>query len=330
MIRITPGMFSDQLLGQLQTLQNQLNRYEVNIASGKRIHVPSDDPAGYRTTLELHSNQRYTQQLRNTSYDVITKANANYSAEEDLQTVVSRASEIVIKANGTNSATDNEVIASEINNLLERAISIANRTEGGQFMFGGTCPTPSDTDPGGVPVGAPAHPFVPFYATRDATSNEITAITFRGNEVQQQVEIEKNSTVASNVLGQSSSGAARGLFVNTAAVPGGPNNIFQTLIDIRDDLRAGTLDSAASVTTLRGVEDNVATILGQTSANLNRFEATVDTHTRSLQSDETTLSQVSDTDLNDAIVSLTRVQSALEAALQTGSQVLNLSLLNYL
>lgn len=323
--RVTGNVFMDRLVDQMQMLQQRQNTYQIALATGKRIHVPSDDPAGYRRSLELQSDQRLEQQWRNNTSQVKSRTESYFAAATELQGIVSRAAELTVRADGTLSQNDRDVVATEVNSLLERAVSLGNRQMDGQFLFGGTSLQPTDND------GAVA--YVPFRVTRKANGeiDELAPIPveYRGNYITQKTEIETGSTVDSSIIGRrNAAGQSRALFMDNqlpTAV-----NVFQSLINLRTNLRNNTVNYTTTITDLRNNEDNIAVIIGTTSANLARFDATAETHTKKLQADEVTLSQVADTDVVDAAVSLKRTQNAFEAALQTGAQILNLSILNYL
>ncbi|MDD2708743.1 MAG: hypothetical protein PHV34_12215 [Verrucomicrobiae bacterium] len=323
MFRTTSNTYISGFNNQLQVLQSRISKYQNDISTGKKIHNASDDPSGYSQVLGLQSDQRAVQQLRRNANAAETRINSTYSAAADLQTVVSRASELAIQANGTLSDSDREVIATEIDNLLEQALTIGNRREDSTFLFGGTSLLSSDTDP------VTGSAYVPFSATRDATTGEITAVAYRGNYTTQKIEVSTSTVMDASVLGaRNAAGQGRALFVDNQLST--PVDVFQTLIDMRDNLRNNTYDSTTTVAELNNVEDNVAVVIGMTSANLSRLETVTTAHTRKLTSDETTLSQIADSDLASAALSLTQAQTTYEAALSVGGQILNVSLLNYL
>jgi flagellar hook-associated protein 3 FlgL len=327
--RVTGNVFADRLIDQMQMLQQRENGYQLDLATGKRIHKPADDPAGYRQTLELQSDQRRVQQYRSTTNGAITQTQATYSAATELQTIVSRASELAIRAsNGALAQSDRNVVASEIDSLLERAVTLGNRQQSNQFLFGGNGLQPTDV------VGG--NSYVPFAVTRNA-AGRITAVTWSAANavVPRKVEVDVGSTVECGVLGgRAAAGAStsRALFIDRqiTTVPAGGVDVFATLVKLRDDLTNNTYNPTTTMTDLHNIEDNVAVVVGATAASLSQYQAKVNTHTQKLQSDENTLSQVSDTEMTDTVVSLTQTQNAFQAALQTGAKVLNISLLDYL
>jgi flagellar hook-associated protein 3 FlgL len=81
---------------------------------------------------------------------------------------------------------------------------------------------------------------------------------------------------------------------------------------------------------LISMEDNLINKMGELSAKMVRMEtARVHDEDYLLQLDQQ-ISRDLDVDLSEAIMRLTRVSTAYQAAMQVGAQLLNTSLLNYL
>ena len=291
------------------------------IASGRRIQTPADDPADFRRSIEIQTSQRAAQQFKDSIRQLKTRADGNFETATQLQTLVGRSSEIAIRASRAYNQSELNIMAGEVNNLLEQAVAYGNRQQGGQFLFGGTSLQPGDLDG--------AAPYVPFRVTRVA--GQITLVDYRGNEVVSQVNIDPVSTFPANVVGQStvSPGNPRGLFIDGAVGPG-QVNVFTALINLRNRLQAGAPDPITSMNELRPVENNVANVIGFVAANMGRLQLTDETHTRSLITDEETLGKITNADLAETIASLRQTQIAFEGALQSGARILSQTLLNFL
>jgi len=318
-MRVTSNLFPNSLASQLQTLQSQIADDQNAISTGKKLTLPSDNPTDYRRALELRNSQLQTHSFLQVTQIVQEHTQASYTAASQLQTLVSRASEIATRASSVLSSSDMAAMAVEVNNLLEQSVADGNtKDSNGQFLFGGNYLQASDTDP------ATAAAYVPFSVTRNA-SNQITAVTYRGNTNVTQLAVQDGSKMDLNQIGSSATGTPRGLFVNNT------DNVFTQLITLRDSLTAGNAPAAlATLTGLNGVENNVATVIGATSANLDRLNITTQSLQTKLQSDEGVLSQLSDADYASTVLALNQKQNSFQAALQSGAKILNLSLMNYL
>ena len=118
---------------------------------------------------------------------------------------------------------------------------------------------------------------------------------------------------------------------NTAAL----GSVVNSLINLRDslDLEAPSefVESIRqSENSLINDEDDVLSKIGELSSMLVKLNSIKDyDEDYHLQLDQR-LSKDLDIDLSDAIMELTRVSTAYQAAMQVGAQLLNTSLLNYL
>ena len=111
--------------------------------------------------------------------------------------------------------------------------------------------------------------------------------------------------------------------------------VVKSLIDLRDGLmNSNSMNFADEVHTaeleLISSEDEIVNKMGELSASLVRID-TVNSHDEeySLSIDKQ-ISNDLEVDLSEAIMRLSRVSMAYQAAMQVGSQMLNNSLLNYL
>ncbi len=136
--RIATGGHLDLLQAGLRRIQERLVRRELEISTGNRVHKPSDDPLaavralGYRTGIE-----RADQYLRNISLG-LGELDAVDGALGALATIAARAKEILLSQVGDTATPQTRAnSAIEVQNLLEEAVSIANRRFGNRHLFGG-------------------------------------------------------------------------------------------------------------------------------------------------------------------------------------------------
>jgi flagellar hook-associated protein 3 FlgL len=308
-------MFADGFVIETQKLQKKQIDAQKAIASGQRMQSFSDDPAAFRQTLEIQAAQRTRLQYQDNIRDVTSRIEINHNTAINFHEMVTRASELLVRINGSYTQTELNAVANELDGILRQAINLGNSQQDGQFLFGGTYLQPSDTDP--VLGGA----YQPYRTTN--VGPLIASVTYRGNESLNTVAIDANSTIANNVVGTTAT--TGGLFSANGL------DIFQLLIVDRDELLAGNrANIAGNIANLRSVEDNVANIIGTTATNLSRLKITAETLSDRQLTDENAVSRLMDTDMVKEATNLQRSLSAYEAALQTGARVLNTTLLDYL
>ncbi len=119
--------------------QEGLSRTQVQIASGKRIQTPSDDPSGAVKVIDIEEQIAITgQYLRNDSF-----ARAELFLEEGTMAgsvnVLQRVRELMIQANNdTQSESTRGIIATEVRARLDELLALANtRNAGGGYLFAG-------------------------------------------------------------------------------------------------------------------------------------------------------------------------------------------------
>lgn len=123
----------------MQQLQVALDRTQQQIATGRRLLTPSDDPIASGRALELkESLARITQFDRNS-----TIARNRLSHEEaslkDVNNVLQRVRELAIQANnGSQSNESRSQIAVEMRRHLDALTQLANQRDGsGRYLFAG-------------------------------------------------------------------------------------------------------------------------------------------------------------------------------------------------
>lgn len=138
-IRITQGMMYARALGDVQSGLYRYSQLQQEVASGRRINRPSDDPAAALRILPLRGDIRNLNQLGDNVSLARETLNTSSASLEDASSVMQRVRELTTQAaNGTLSGSDRESIAAEVDQLLSQILGIANSKRGDRYLFGGT------------------------------------------------------------------------------------------------------------------------------------------------------------------------------------------------
>ena len=97
-MRITQAMMSDRFLRNLQRNQRRLTQYQTELASGKRLHRPSDDPAATARALELRGMCSANLQYQANAEDGRNWLMHTERALQDTVEVLSEVRTIVVQA----------------------------------------------------------------------------------------------------------------------------------------------------------------------------------------------------------------------------------------
>ena len=297
-MRIPNYSQSESLVTRLQQLLSKQTALQSQVSTGQRITKASDDPDAMSRVLQFQADKQQVQQWSQNGDRALTVSQATYSGVKSLKSISDRAGEIAVLGVGINGADSYNAYVSEVNSLLEQAVQVTDSQFAGNHLFGGT-----KTDA------------TPFNVTRDP-AGKITGVTYTGAASAAQVRVSDNATIPPQTDGATNQ--KLGDFINN-------------MVALRDALQAqsGTAVQAAQPGLHTSETDLIGT-LGDIGATQTRLES-VQTMNQSRFTDlEALTSTDTDADIAQTIVRLTQTQATYEAALKSGAQLLQHSLLDYL
>lgn len=296
-MRIASNTLSDSMIRQIQQLTSDQAKLQMQVSTGRRITQPEDDPAAIGRVLNLQSEQRAIAQYGNNAQRAMTLAQASYSGLQALKKVSDRASELATLATGALSPDAMRAYATEVDQLLEQALQLANSRQGGDYIYGGTR------------VDVP-----PFEATRE--DGKIDSIVYVGNADRASIPLSEATEIAPATTGETNAGIAA--FLNN-------------LKELRDALQNGNLDQISEIQQgLETAEDAIISAMADNGGIQARIEAAQSQQQDRVTSIETLISNESSVDLPTTIVKLSQTQTAYQAALASAAKIMNLSLLDYI
>jgi flagellar hook-associated protein 3 FlgL len=312
-MRIAGTSYTDSLVSQLNFLTSQQYQLQSQVSTGQRIQKPEDDPAGMAQALGLQTDSAAATQYAQNISTLQTGATTAYSAMQQIKTISDRAGEIATLADGTKTTAELQAYATEVNQLIQQAVQLANGKNGDHYVFSGT---KSDTPP--------------FSATTDASGN-VAAVTYQGNTSVSQTEIAQGTTLAIDTPGANTTGSGpRGLLADSRYGA----DFFNHLISLQKDLASGNTANISKVDqpALTKDEDNLIYQISNNGVLQSRLDSAA-TSTSNLQSSlQQSLTKVAGVDMTKAITELSQAQSTYQAALSSSSVLLQLqqSVLVYL
>ena len=293
--RITPQMTAEQALADITQTQNRLAVTQQQLASGKRINQPSDDPYGASVAVRLNGELAGLTSYQSTIADGQSWSQTSDSALQSITDAVQRVRELVVQAsNGTNSTADLTSIAAEVNQLKASIKQDANTQYDGQYVFSGTATT------------------TPPYAS--------ASDTFQGNAASLSRAIAPGVSVPisadlGSVLGSG----------------GGDGKLLDTLTTIGNDLASGNTSGLS--TDLSGIDSSLNGLNGVSAAvgsTVDRLQL-ASTRISSLQTtDQANLSSVQDADMAATMTAFSSEQAAFTAALKASANIVQSSLMDFL
>lgn len=298
-MRIASNTVSSSMIRQIQQLTVDQAKLQTQVSSGRRITNPEDDPAAVGRVLNLKSEQRQLAQYVNNVSRAQTLATASYSGLQGLKKVSDRAGELATLGTSAIGSDAMSSYATEVDQLIEQAVELANSKLGGDYLYSGTA-----VDTAAVSV------------TRDPTTNQITGVTYAGNTDQASIPLSETASVNASTSGATNQGLAT--FINN-------------LVTLRDALKGGDTSAvSASQTGLTASEDLIIGAMGDNAGMQTRISAVKSQQTDRTTNIESLVSAEADVDLPTTVVKLSQTQTAYQAALASAAKIMNLSILDYL
>ncbi|MCU7835539.1 MAG: flagellar hook-associated protein FlgL [gamma proteobacterium symbiont of Taylorina sp.] len=342
-MRIATTTAYTQSVSAMNAQNYQLNKTMLQLSTGKRIIVPSDDPAASARVLGLNQAIERTDQFQNNISALKSDLQIEETALNSIVNTLQRVRELAIQGNNdTYDANQRKDIAQEIKQSLEAITSFANMANGGgDFLFGGF----NNRDVPFEMVIIPAVPPVPAHE----------AIAYKGDQGQQFLQIGPTRQIASGDNGydlfMNIKGSDNGSPPPPAVDPsyGIPMSVFAIVKELEFALEtnegiqghipenaipSGTEDFHQTVSRSIGNIDKALSHIVDAQASIGaRLNAT--DNQESLNEDyliqlNSTLSTTQDLDYAEAISRLELEQVGLQAAQQSFTRIQSLSLFNYL
>jgi len=296
-MQVTSNIVPD-ILAAINQSQQALNTATEQLATGKSVSVPSDNPTAsaqmVENMIETGDVDQYTQNVSSVLSTVQTASSILSSVSTSLTQAVSLGTE---GANGTNSTANLQALATQVQSILTSVVSQANTSFGGSYLFGGTANT--------------APPY-----TADASSP--TGYTYTGNDGVNSVEIGDNKTIQANVPGSQ-------IFSNSST------SVIGALSSLVSALQSGNSSdistATTAVTSAASLVNQQQAVYGNTESQLNAQDTSLQQDTVTLASQATNLIGISTA---TAATNLTQAETDNSAALAAAAKVMPDTLLNYL
>src|SRR5271165_5367655 len=294
-MRVNPNMAPDVLAAIAQAQEAQAVALQ-QIATGRRVNLPSDDPGAAAALVQNHNRSDVVDQYTQNGNTVLQMLQTADSVLSSVVSEVSQAISVGVQgANGTLSDSNRETLADQVSGTLDSVVSQANMAYRGIHLFAGTATTT-----------------VPF--TPDTSSP--SGYQYNGNV--NSAAIGDGFAVPVNVPGDQ-------LFQHTGA------DVLGSLQQLVTALRGGDASVIGSATNqLRQAFDYLTqqrAFYGNVASQINSQESFLQSETTNIKSEENSFVGV---DMATAATNLSQAQTATQATLAAAARVLPQSLLDYL
>jgi len=170
-VRITSSVLYQRALYNITGAYSRFARAQSQISTGRRITMPSEDPAAASRVLALKNAILRSAESRESVASARFSADSQAALLEEVSTLIIDArAQAAAAANGSLASSDLAAIASEIDSVLDQIVGQANQTLEGRYLFAGSRTNAA-----------------PFVASR--SSGSITSIRYVGDDLTRKVRL---------------------------------------------------------------------------------------------------------------------------------------------
>jgi flagellar hook-associated protein 3 FlgL len=296
-VRITQRLMVERSLSAMQTSASRLARSQEQLSTGRIINRPSDSPAGANSAMRLREDLSAGAQHARNASDGLAWLGRTDNTMTSMLDSTRRARDLVVQGASTGSTGPEAraALATELRQIRESLLSLANTQHLGRPLFGGTT---GDDDAFGT----------------DGAGK----VVFNGTTTDVVRTVGDGVRVAVNTAG------------TTALGPDG-SNVFDVLDEAIQRLTVGpATDLGDSLEKLDTAMSRMRTALADVGTRYGRVEAALASVNSSTIDTQAMLSEVENVDIAKAIVDLQMQEVAYQAALGATARVIQPSLLDFL
>src|SRR5918995_3862426 len=138
-MRISTAGMHHAALNALLGQQSVLSKTQQQIASGKRVQTPADDPVAAVHILELQRALAESDQFNRNADMAKNRLTLEEQALADANTVITRVRELTVQGNnGSVDVASRRMLATEVRSRLKELVDIANRRDANsEYLFSG-------------------------------------------------------------------------------------------------------------------------------------------------------------------------------------------------
>lgn len=310
MMRVTNNMLVNDLRRNLNTNMLAMDYWQRQYSTGRKLNMPSDNPAGLVKAMRLRTNLIEGEQYIGNIGEAINFMETTDSALNNINSIIHRVRELTVKAiNGTNDDGARKAIADEVGQLTDQIKMIANTTYGTKHVFAGT----NVTEP-------------PFQEDKTTTPS---TVSWKGNENDLEFEIAVGIKFAANLTNKN----MENFFMNDPAPADikQDSGIIGILSKLKDDIENGkTSEMDSALGKLDEKMDALLTARATIGAKVNRLELQKSRLEDTKISFTGLLSQTEDADMAEVIMQLKMQENVYRASLGSGARIIQPSLMDFL
>ena len=139
-MRISTHQAQQTAINAMIEQQNELSKVQQQVATGKKISKPSDDPVAAAKVVNLREIMGTTEQYQENIQAARARLNLEEGVLRNVTDVIQRIRELTVNINNDSlTSQDRSFIAEEVEQLLDEMFNLSNSTDStGEFLFSGS------------------------------------------------------------------------------------------------------------------------------------------------------------------------------------------------
>ncbi|EMT52259.1 MULTISPECIES: flagellar hook-associated protein FlgL [Brevibacillus] len=297
-LRVTQNMLNSNMLRNLHKSMLNMDKMQQQLASGRKINLPSDDPVVATRGMFYRSSQMENDQYKRNASEAMSWMDLTDKTLDEVGNVMKRVSELLVySGNGATSPDDLKTMGAEIAELKKHLGTLANQTINGKYIFAGT-----ETDK----------------APYDENANGGKGDFINKNSSEVLLELSQNVFAAANINAQ-----------KIFNYPDNAGNMFKVLDNIIEELNNGR-SAAQFQDEISQQYDNLLAERATLGARVNRIELIGERLNVQEVNIKELMSKNEDADIAEVITNLKTQEGVHRSALGAGARIIQPTLLDFL
>lgn len=173
-MRISTSLFQQRSIDGILDQQAQVSKIQQQLATGRRILTPADDPAAAARLLDVRETFEQISQFQRNADGATARLSQEETALAGVGDLLQRVRELAVQANNSSQNNENRImIAKEVRQRLEELQGLANSQDAsGEYLFAG------------------------FKGGTQPFTREGGGFTYQGDQGQRQIQISPSVQVA--------------------------------------------------------------------------------------------------------------------------------------
>ncbi|MCQ2958346.1 MAG: flagellar hook-associated protein FlgL [Candidatus Gastranaerophilales bacterium] len=313
-MRVTSNMQNQNMVNTMMKNQSKLANLQVQLASGSKLNYVSDNPSVIPSIMDATKMLNKIDIYENNIAFLNGESEVTEGTLSQVTDMIQRLSSLTVEAaNGTNGADQLKLINNEVKQIKEQLVALGNTCYDNQYIFAGNKTST-----------------IPF------TINDDGSITYNGTPSTE--DYKRNYTIADGVDVNINLAGDKVLGYSNLVNEGPPpvyegEGILQIVNELSNLLNADVPDYdaiRAQLDPINAAQNNILAARTEMGGVQSRLTMTKEQHENSKLTYSSLKSELKDIDISQVVTDLSTQQVSLQASLYAGSQIMSISLLDYL